>query len=115
MIKFVVLSVLLTGMTFSVGAQTFSQNTIDTSLLPDLVPGRNSCLDRAALETQACQPVVALLRSIVPPPPTERAVLSAADVLQLCGAHNVRDVICGVAALLELRYHRVPCWQNNKC
>jgi hypothetical protein len=71
-----------------------SQRTIDISLLPDLVPGHNSCLDRAALTTHACQPVAALLQSIVPAPTTERAVVSAADVLQLCGAHNIRDVVC---------------------
>jgi hypothetical protein len=115
MTRFFALCVLVMGMTCSVGAQTFSRRTIDTSLLPDLVPGHNSCLDRDALTTHACQPVAALLQSIVPPPTTERAVVSAADVLQLCGAHNIRDVVCGVATLLELRYQRVPCWQNNKC
>jgi hypothetical protein len=115
MTKFLTFCVFVMGMTCSVEAQTFSQRTIDTSLLPDLVPGRNSCLNRDVLATHVCQPVAALVQSIVPPPTTERAVISAADVLQLCGAHDIRDVVCGVATLLELRYHRIPCWQNNKC
>lgn len=115
MTKLIAVFVLTVGLALSAEAQTFSKRTIDTSLLPNLVPGRNSCLEPGALGTRACEPVLALLQSVVPPPSTERAVLSAADVLQLCGAHNIRDVVCGMATLLELRYHRVPCWNNNKC
>lgn len=95
--------------------QTFSHRTIDTSLLPDLMPGQNVCLDRKMLGTHVCEPVAALVQSIQPPPPGERAVLLASDVLQLCGAHNLRDVVCGAAALLELKYHSVPCWNQNRC
>jgi hypothetical protein len=108
-------AVVVLGIVFTADAQTFSKQTIDTSLLPDLMPGRNSCLDRAALASHMCEPVAALVRAIEPPPAADRAVVSAADVLQLCGAHGIRDVVCGTAALLELRYHRVPCWENNKC
>jgi hypothetical protein len=38
MIKLAALCALMIGMAFSIEAQT-----IDTSLLPDLVPGRNAC------------------------------------------------------------------------
>ena len=71
-IKVVALCALMTGVAFSVEAQTFStQEEIDTALLPDLAPGHNSCLDRYALATHACQPVAALARPIVPPPSTD--------------------------------------------
>ncbi len=115
MTKLIVSLAALAALAFSATAQTFSQSTIDTALLPDLVPGRNICLDRAELATPVCEPIAALFRAIKPPPPTDRAVVSAAAVMQLCGAHNIRDVICGEAALLELRYHRVPCWKSNRC
>ena len=67
------------------------------------------------LSTHACEPVAALLRAIKPAPDGDKAVISTAAVLQLCGAHKVHDVVCGMAALIELRYHREPCWLNNKC
>ena len=95
-------------------AQSFSQRSIDTAILPDLMPGKNACLEPGALVTHACEPVAALLQSIKPAP-GDRAVISTADVLQLCGAHDIRDVVCGMAALIELRYRREPCWRTNKC
>ena len=115
MIRHVAAVVVAAGIAVCAGAQTFSPQTIDTGLLPDLVPGHNACLDRDMLATHACQPVATLLRAIEPPPAGDRAVVSTADVLQLCGAHNVRDSVCGIAALLELRYHSIPCWASNKC
>jgi hypothetical protein len=96
-----------------VSAQTFSKATIDTSLLPDLL--NNDCLKRDAITTHVCEPIAAMLKAIVPAPTGDHAVISTTDVIQLCAAHNIKDVVCGMAALLEFRYHRVPCWDLNKC
>jgi hypothetical protein len=116
MIKLIIMgSAVAVGIALSASAQTFSERTIDTAILPDLMPGKNSCLEPGALSTHACEPVAALLKAIKPAPAGDRAVISTADVLQLCGAHDIRDVVCGMAALIELRYRRVPCWDNNKC
>jgi hypothetical protein len=113
MIKSAVIIGVLMAASVAVNAQSFSQRTIDTAILPDLMPGKNSCLEPGALSTHACEPVAALLQSIKPAPQGDRAVISTADVLQLCGAHNIRDVVCGMAALIELRYRREPCWANQ--
>jgi len=109
--------VIISGLALSVSAnaQSFSQRTVDTAILPDLIPGENSGLEPGALSARACEPVAALLQSIRPAPAGDRAVISTADVLQLRGAHKIRDVVCGMAALIELRYHREPCWLTNKC
>jgi hypothetical protein len=115
MLKSVVIIGALAAASAPANAQSFSQRTIDTAILPDLMPGKNACLAPGALTTRACEPVAALLQSIRPAPPGDRAVISTADVLQLCGAHDIRDVVCGMAALIELRYRREPCWQTNKC
>jgi hypothetical protein len=82
--------VIISGLALSVSAnaQSFSQRTIDTAILPDLIPGENSCLEPGALSARACEPVAALLQSIKPVPAGDRAVISTADVLQLCGAHK---------------------------
>lgn len=96
-------------------AQTFSKQMIDTNGLADFQPGSNACTDPDALQSHACQPWLPLIKAIEPPPASERAVVSAAAVLQLCGAHNIKDVVCGEATLLELRFHKMPCWENNKC
>lgn len=115
MIKVLIVVGVLATASFAASAQTFSQHTIDTAILPDLVPGKNACLEPNMLSTHVCEPVAALLRAIKPVPSGDKAVISTADVLQLCGAHDIRDVVCGMAALIELRYHREPCWQTNKC
>lgn len=115
MIKHVAVVAAVLGVALSANAQGFSQQTVDTGILPNLMPGHNACLDRGTLGSHMCEPVAALLRAVEPPPAGDRPVISAAAVLQLCGAHNIRDAVCGMAALLELRYRRVPCWQENKC
>jgi hypothetical protein len=115
MIKLLIVAGILAATSVPVNAQTFSQRSIDSAILPDLAPGKNACLEPNMLSTHACEPVAALLRAIKPAPAGDKAVISTADVLQLCGARSIRDVVCGMAALIELRYRREPCWQTNKC
>lgn len=96
--------------------QTFSKTTIDTSGLEYFaMPGHGGCLDKNFINTHACEPTAALLKAIVPAPPADHAVISTRDVLQLCAMHNKPDVVCGMAALLEFKYHNPPCWDTNKC
>jgi hypothetical protein len=115
MLKSLVIAGALAAACASAIAQSFSQRSIDTAILPDLIPGKNACLDPGALATHACEPVAAIVRSIKPAARGDRSVISTTDVLQLCGAHGIRDVVCGMAALIELRFSREPCWRTNKC
>ena len=45
----------------------------------------------------------------------DQAMIPASDVLQLCGAHAIKDVVCDEARRLERKYHNPPCWETNKC
>ena len=85
MIKLLIIVGALAAASFAAAAQTFSRHTVDTATLPDLVPGKNACLEPNMLSTHVCEPVVALLRAIQPAPAGEKAVISTADVLQLAG------------------------------
>ncbi len=94
-------------------AQSFSETWADLTILNRLVPWENICLTPAQLVTPVCEPVAELYRVIHPPEVGDRAVVSAKAVLRLCRGRKLRDPICGEAALLELRYHRTPCWQSS--
>ena len=88
---------------------------IDTALLPTLAPG-SVCLRPGNLGSHACEPIAALVKEAPTLARTNDDTLRASDVIELCGAHDIHDVVCGEAAALELHYHpRDPCWTQNKC
>lgn len=103
-----------TALSGAVQAQTFAGPVVDSSLLADL-GNNNACLDKEQINKPVCRPVAAALAAVRPAPATERAVMSVTEIVQLCAAHAIRDVICGEASLLEFKYHREPCWLLNKC
>ena len=43
--------------------------------------------------------------------------ISNTDVLQLCAAHDIKDVICDEARQIEMKRHKpgTRCWETNKC
>jgi len=67
LLKIITIAALTLIVGANANAQTFSKQTIDTSGLAQFQPGDNNCTDRAALETHACEPWLALVKSIEPP------------------------------------------------